>query len=341
MAIFSLDRRIVTPNVKPWGFEMGGSSITVQSGSLTLTSGTTDVVVDDLDLSRSFVIFSAAGKLAADGQEATAEIIDTTTLRFTRYATTGDLTIEWFVVTDSRASVQRGTVDFASGDTVKTQSINSINQGKSFIICSNRTNQDADSNAHQGLFIGYFNTDSQISLERLVSGAESVVAYQVVTIPDAVVQSGVVTLTVTSDTETISEVTTENSFIVGGNTSSTYAVGGRHVRMKLTNSTTVTLNRTNTGDTVKIAYYVIDCPRYLVQSVDSGNVDTQTVDVTISQVDLSKTFVVSTSQNDGGGNSIENSKYTSSLTSSTNWRRLKQSSRKLTWVQGYVVEGKS
>ena len=312
--------------------------MTVQKGSTSLSGTTTDVTISSVDISKSYVIFSARNASGANAQYATAQLINGTTLRFTREDNTGTLEIEWFVITDPLATVQRGTTAIGSGNTTETQAISSVDLSKSFITISHRTNESNINNDHRAHYIAKFNSNTEIEFERGESGAAGTVAWEVVTISDAVVQHGVNSVSGSSGNQAITAVDLDHAFVIAPNTTTVSNLESRHVRTSFNSTTQIDFNRVATSGTPKVGWFVVECERYNVQPVTSGNVTTQTVNVSITSVDTDKAFTVGTSQNNGTGTSNANSKYTLSITSATNWRRQKESTNQPTHVDGFVVE---
>ena len=314
------------------------AQVSVQSANFTMTTASHDITIDEINPANTFIRHTARVAGGNHVQDVTVEIIDSTTLRFTRYSAASNVFIEWMVIEDSAAQVQRGTTTVATGESIVTQAIDSVDLSQTFLNVTSRTNNSADGNVHQGMYAGYFSAADEITFERLTSGSESIVAWEVVTISDAEVQSGTTTLSGTSQDISLDEVELDNTFVSITSSANSSALQQRHVLADTVNSDTLRLERTNGTNSVLVSWHVVTVPRYAVQKVDSGYVSTQTIDQTIDEVDLGVTWIVGSSRNAGTGTSNSNSKYTTSLPNATTWRRVKQSTSQNTQVIGYVIE---
>ncbi len=103
-----------------------GSGAAVQRGSVTLTAGnaTLDETLTTVDLTRSFVFAQTkmnSNNFSLDQRRMiTPELVNATTLRFTRAATGTDIDIEWQVVELDAASVQSGAARLPAGPAAAT-----------------------------------------------------------------------------------------------------------------------------------------------------------------------------------------------------------------------------
>ena len=266
------------------------------------------------------------------------ELVDSTTLRLTRYNAAANVIVEWQVIEDAEATVQRGTTTMATSDTSTTTAVTTIDQSNTFILLSHQTNQAAN-NYEQSLLTTYFSADDEVTFERQTSGSEQIIAWEIVTISDASVQSGSSTLTAadSATTTNITAVDTTSAFVVAFNNSSVNQLDHRHVQVSLTDSTTVNIERTAASGVTTVNWFVVEVPRYEVQAVNSGNVSTQTVDVTISAVSTTSSWTIGSHENGGTGTNNGNSKYTIALADETTWRRTKQTTSQNTHVAGYVI----
>lgn len=314
--------------------------VNVQSGSVAMNGVTVvDVTIDSVDLDSTFVHFTLNGTFGPDLTEVMAEFVDATTLRFTRVSDTNNITIQWFVVEDTAQTVQRGVVEVGSSDATVTVGIEEVNLAKSFILMSNRTNESSQDNHNRALYTAVFSAADELRFDRSATGATSTIAWQVVTIPDAFVQSGIESVGGSVDNITLSPVATSSTFVVTHTAANSSGLAYHRVQASLTSTTNLELRRIGVDTTVATtSWFVIEVPRYRVQQVESDYLTTTTVDVTIDAVDRARTWTIGSSRNSGTGGTQANRRYTLSFPNDTTWRRQKQTSSQNTNVVGYIIE---
>jgi len=163
------------------------SGVTVQSGiANTATAADVSVTLSPaVDPNSSFVLLN--GVLASGGgwgnnDFARGELTSGTTLDI-RNAVSGE-TISWQVVTMAGATVQRGSVAFASGDTLKTVPVTSLPSGS--ILLDSYTSDNTTSVAASELMLqGRFSNSSTIELKRAAGGTNLDVSWEAISLPFA------------------------------------------------------------------------------------------------------------------------------------------------------------
>jgi hypothetical protein len=302
-------------------------TVSVQSGRASVggTASTIDVTISAVDTSNTWLRHSTDldSSHASSRFDFTAELINSTTIRFTRGLGNVAAAIEWFAITDSNATVQRGTISFSTSENNKTATISAVDLTKSFIAITSRSGTGS-TNINVSMFSAEFDNSTTIRCIRQNTATECVVSYEVVTISDAVVQSGFRTLSgSTQSAESLSTVSLANTFAIISNSAASNVVGRALVCADFTTSSTLRLQKGVGTSAVGIGWFVVSCPRYSVQLADSGYVTTQTVNTSISSVDLSKTFLVGTARASTTSTSSTNSRSQWFLSSATNVRRVR------------------
>jgi hypothetical protein len=274
-------------------------AVSVQSGRASVggTASTIDVTISAVDTSNTWIKRTTVlgGNSSPARQNFTAELINSTTIRFTRGLANIAGEISWFAISDSNATVQRGTVSFASGEDDKTATISSVDLTKSFIAITVRT--DSGANANLSYFTAVFENATTIRLRRQTTGASSVVSWEVVTISDAVVQAGFREFSgATQATESITAVDLATTFVIAHHSGASNIHGRNLVATDFSASNTLRFRKGVATSAVAVGWFVVSCPRYSVQLADSGYVTTQTVNNTISSVDLTRSWLTTTAR---------------------------------------------
>ncbi len=271
----------------------------VQSGSATIADGNTSTTatVTAVDLSKSFLVFSLTGSdTNPNNLQVSGQITATTTLTFTRVGTSGAVSINWYVAEfTSGATVQRGTLTPMTG-TTHNVTISSVDLAKAVPIISYAK---AGSTFGEDDFVkAKLTSATNLELTR-VGGADGTVEWQVVEFTNAAVQSGDVAFGAgeSSKTDTLTAVDTAKSWLVHSYSSASGTsadIGQKLVRGVVTNTTTLTFDRDNTGQTADLTWYLVeftDATSVQHASEPFGAGETQR-DVTITAVDLTRTFAI-------------------------------------------------
>ena len=277
----------------------------VQSGSVTFatTDTTKTATITAVVLSKSFVVFGVSLDENDPGAGSiTAQLTATTTVTFQRLGTaTNSLTVHWYVAEfTSGVTVQRGSV--TSPGASENVTLTAVDTARSFPLVSNSSSGSTyDAND----FVRAEITTSTNLLLTMDNGGETgdVIEWQVVEYLDAEVQTGNLSFLTTdsSKTDTITSVDTSKSWLIfnyktdGGTTAN---IGQRLVRGVITNATTLTFDRSNTGQTLDLTYYLIefeDATTVAKGQHTFGTSDTS-VNKTISITDTSRAIATA-----GGG----------------------------------------
>lgn len=307
--------------------------VKVQSGNTSLGGTSIDVTIEAVNLTHAWVRMTSRVDADAGSHDVSAVLIDSTTLRLMREASSGTVEISWFVIEDSEATVIRGQKTF-SGLT-DTVTISAVDLSKSFISITNRS---TGSPMNSGYVNASFTNNTTIRLEREDSTGDSIVEWQVITISNATVQAGLTTVTGTSATPSISVVDLVSSFLILHRSSDGENLHRSHIQGRITTTTQVALSRQDSTGQCTVGWFVVSCPRYRVQVADSGNTSTQNVDTTIQSVDLTRSFLTTSWENSGPGTLNNNGRARVRFLNDTTVRREKQATRQNTWANTFAIE---
>jgi hypothetical protein len=309
--------------------------VNVQSGRANLTGTSLDITLDEVVQENTWVRLTTRIGANADAHDVTGRIIDSTTLRLQRESDAGTNDVAWFVVEDSEATVQRGEFAFPSGSNDETISISTVDLSKSFIAITVRSE---GGNMNIGYVTAVFDDDSTIRLRRQATGHIVHVSWEVVTISDATVQSGYTELSGTSVDESITAVDLAHSFILAHRSADAQNLHRSHARSRFGSSSQVAIDRGNADGSMFIGWFVVECDRYTVQRADSGNTTITPVNIPIDPVDLTQSWLTSSSRNGGGATSNANARYNVYFDGNDTVVRQKQSASQTTWVETFVIE---
>ena len=280
---------------------------TVQSGTATIGGGstTTTATITAVAMSRAFLVFSTTLNDSNPlNTEVRGEITDPTTVTFTRFGTTGAVTIKWSVVEyASGVTVQRGTTASLTS-TTNSIPIASVNTAKAFPIIS--YSQDGTTHAGNDFYKAKLTSSTNLDVSVAVAGT-AIVSWQVVEFTNATVQSGDVSFLTTdaSKTATVTSVNTSKSWLVFTHTSddgTTTNIGQKLVRGQMTNATTLTFDRVSTGQAINLTWYLVEfTDNHVVQKGSQAFTTSETQkDVTIASVATANSFAVGGSLIAGG-----------------------------------------
>ncbi|MEM7184721.1 MAG: hypothetical protein AAF518_27750 [Spirochaetota bacterium] len=151
------------------------SSSTVQSGEVTLASGSTsvDASISSVDLTKSFLFFNYSGSSNINGVERSlytrGYYNDSSTLRFERTNSSEDVYISYFAVSLSSGtdSIESGSTSVGSSDTSVNQAISTVDLDQSLVIISNDTTGAGSANQDSGTYyVETSSTNSQLTFSR-------------------------------------------------------------------------------------------------------------------------------------------------------------------------------
>jgi hypothetical protein len=290
----------------------------VQSGSTTSTAnGVKTVTITSVDPTKAFLLFSTRHDLNRPvGSEVAGRIASATTLEFNRgtdEASPVTITIEWSVVEyDCGVAVQRGAaVPSAATTNVTIAAVNSV--AAAFVTWSKVPNPADTTWGGNDPLVGELTSTTNLQLRHDVSAPSATVYWQVVEFTDPTkinVQKGSTSLTgaATSTTATLgTAVTTSRTFVLAGarRPDGGVDIGSGMVRATLTNSTTITFDRSVAN------YNVTEISWQAVELMDGSAVQsgaatlasgTASTTATITAVDLAKTTSFLSTQTNGGQN---------------------------------------
>ena len=317
----------------------------VQTGTATIAAGaaSTTATLTSVDTTKTFLVF---GTSFDDGPPPNAtpscshtsgQITNATTLTFAREGTTGcpAITVKWYVAEFlSGVSVQRGSVVNSTVASLNV-ALTAVNIARGFPIVSLRV---TGSNFNCDDFIKAkitTTTNLQLSAGCTPGGVTQNIEWQVVEYTGATAHTGDVSFTAgqSSRTATISSVVTSQSWLFYNyNTvtqGTTLDIGQKLVRGAITNATTLTFDRNNTGEPLDLTWYLVefgDGTKVQHNSQSFTSAETQK-DVTINSVATSSSIATAGGSYMRGGRSPYSTDdnpgvgwFTLDLTSATNLR---------------------
>lgn len=305
----------------------------IQKGTTTITAGSsiTSVTIDPVDLTSSVLMFSVRGDDASPENIVVAGYMaDSSTFELRRSATTGVVTVDWSVLTfESGVTVQHGHTGMSSV-TQQDVSIGSVDLTRTFPLVSWFA---GGAGFDGGDFVGAQLTSATNLRLSAVNATSRDVYYQIVSYNDAEVQRGTVALgsAASSATAAVGPVDTTKSWLTYTMTSATGTaadIGQKLIRGRVTNATTLTFDRSSTGQAVDVQWHLVEfTDDTLVQSGSSafGTGTTQN-DVAITAVDPARSVATGGYLGYGGSSSYTANDnpgvgwFTTRLTSATNMR---------------------
>jgi hypothetical protein len=245
--------------------------MSLQSGTVTVSGGVASVVTlpTAVNMTKAFVVFGTTESTAdpLDGQ-VSGQLTTPTTVTFRQAGGTASVTVKYYVAEfASGVSVQRGSIDIATGNVFNVTLGTPVDTTKSFPLISYRS---AGTNFNCNDFVrAKLTTGANLQLSSDVTNcgvvATSVVEWQVVQYQDASVRSGDVAFAAGSTVQTANlapGVNTAKSWLVysyEGTPDATPNVGLYLVRGLVTNPTTLTFDRSNSGTvSLTLTWYLIE-----------------------------------------------------------------------------------
>ncbi len=248
-------------------FMTGTSQIlpAVKSGSVTLLSGSQSatVTIAPVDITKAFLVFGMSFNDANPGfSQVTGQITNATTLTFRRSSGTSApaVTVKWYVAEFlSGVSVQRGST--AMDAATKNIPLTAVDTARSFPIITYRNSGSSYTNDDFVKAKITSSTNLELSIDLPV--AAGIVEWQVIEFADSQVQSGSVSFGATDSvkTATMSAVDTGKSWLIytyKTATGTTANIGQKLVQGLISNGTTVTFDRANTGQAMDLTWYLVE-----------------------------------------------------------------------------------
>ncbi|MDH5293369.1 MAG: cadherin-like domain-containing protein, partial [Acidimicrobiia bacterium] len=270
----------------------------IQKGTATLAGGSSSVTatIAAVDPTRAFLTFSVRGSDAnPDNLWVRGTLTNATTVTFTRPGTTGTVTIEWSVVEfASGVTVQRGSQTLTG--TTTDVPISAVDLGRSFPIVSMTATGTQFSQNDFARATLTSPTNLRLSIPEIVT---NVVSWQVVTYNDSSVQSGSVAFAAgdVSRSATVTAVDPTKAWLlytIDTAAGTTANIGQKMIRGMVTNGTTLTFDRSSTGQTMNVTWHLVeftDATQVQHANVAFASSDT-TNNVTITSVDPARSIGV-------------------------------------------------
>lgn len=323
---------------------LGASAAVLKSiqTNATVVTTLTDVVITAVNMSRTFVICQGdtGGSNSNATVRVTCELTSSTNLRITPGNTVAAETVRWHVVEFySGVSVQRGLTSLGSAATANA-SLAAVDLSKSLVLTTERADDANASRDERWTVAAELTGTTNLQLSRNETGVVAegpVVAWQVIQIESASVQSGTTTIAAAQTVATASlanMVDTGRTFVVF----SSKGGGGidgveRHYRItgQLTAATTLTFTRAFQDG---IAAKQVDIAWFAVQMTDGTLVQrglagpsgtgagSDTLNATLSTgVDTTRSIPLISVRGDAGSSAdsdLDDTSWKARLTSSTN-----------------------
>jgi CSLREA domain-containing protein len=269
----------------------------IQKGVRTLPTGSTTVTVEiePVDPDKAFLQFSVRGSGdAPSNMSLTGQLTDADTVTFARAGTAGDVVIDWAVVEFvSGVRVQRGG---GSAEALNNDfPITSVDTSRSFPIISHRENGSVYD--HDDFVRGHLTSSTNLRVIGPGGGVGNHVEWQVVEYNDASVHTGTVSMAsgATSATATLPTFDTSQAWLLytySTESGTATNIGQKLVRGLVTNSTTLTFDRANTGTAIEVRYHLVEFTDATSVQHGSANLATAaaTANVTIATVDPARSI---------------------------------------------------
>lgn len=301
----------------------------VQSGTITMNPASRAVALTAVDTARSFVLCHHRSNDGDPDQRVTCVLTNATTLTITSsQANAGDV-VQWYVVEfTSGIAVQRGVANFASGTATVNVTLNpAVDLARSFVLVSEQIGSGNEGLDERWATRARLSATNNLELTRGETGDLTTIAWQVIEIEDAVVQSGLTTLAngSTTVTATIGAVDVTRTFLVFNRRAGN--AGGREgryqVRGELTNATTLTFTRAVGTTAMDIAWFAVTLNDGTVVQRGAATAVTGTTTVNVAlapAIVLNRSFpIISVSGGSGGSsNQQDDTSFTHALTTTTN-----------------------
>jgi len=263
-------------------FEVSGAAgVNVERGVISLTNSTLSsetTLTAPVDVGRAFVIASVRSDQDFPVYSlAKVELTDEVSGQWTKVKATRntggtgyDCYVEWQVISGSGLTVQTGEKVFTNDNTSETVPITSIDTTKAFIVLSNTA---TSANASRSFIRAKINSATEIQFDRGDSGATPAIRWWVVEWNGATVESGTSSLTGTTVTPTITEVTlAESVLFYNYYTDTTYYPSRGMVRGRFTSTTEAEFARGSSDDSCEVSYFVVSHSNFATQSAGTNEI---------------------------------------------------------------------
>ncbi len=237
-----------------------------QSGTKAPASASDLIAINPVLLSESFVTCSRrSGSSAPSLSLARCQLMNGSTLRIASDGVDTSAVTAWSVVQVPGAVVQRGTATFASTDLILNVAISAVDRTRSFALVTTSSNQSGVDNDERSNAMIELSTDTNVQLSRGSIGAEATVDFQVIQFPVTNVQSGVVTLSLGTASQSASLPTTvdlSRSFVVHSTLIGQDVDGAEAVYMvgSSLSSNDITFTRKASDEVVQVSWFAVELP---------------------------------------------------------------------------------
>lgn len=272
----------------------------VQSGEFNMTVLAQNITIDPVNMSNTFVIVSSRSQ-GSEGNvlQIMAELINSTVIEFSKFSTE-DTMVVYQVIENPDFTVQRGTKAYATTDANLSIPITAINNSNTFPIVSGKLNSATASQTVRGYWQTSLNASAILNLTRGTTGSNGTVAWQVITWRGTTVVWGELKLVNLDYDENITlanAVNLSNTFLISDRKSTGTFTGQNQIRVFFANSTLINFDRGNSSNIADISYYIISEPNIAVQrGLTNYTTNALAVNATLTSVNVSRTFAVSTLQ---------------------------------------------
>ncbi len=256
-----------------WSFSAGAAVLkSVQTGTTPMNPAVQSVPITAVNTATTFVICQndTGGTGSNATTLATCELNSAITLTITTNVADAALTVRWYVVEFlSGVSVQRGLTPLAGGTlTAAPPALNpAVNLAHSFVLITQNISTASQTIDERWTARAQLTTTTNLQLTRNQGGSTVNVAWQVIQINAAAVQSGIISIGQAATVSTVvlpAAVDTTRTFLVFSRSAGTNSGGAEtyyQTTGEITNGTTLTFTRAfqdNTAGTqVDIVWYVV------------------------------------------------------------------------------------
>ena len=321
----------------------------VQAGTTTMNPVTQTIVLTAVDPARSFVLCHNRTNDGASRSRVSCELTNATTLTITAGVANAANVVQWYVVEyTSGIAVQRGLANFAATTGTVNVALNpAVNLARTFVLISERIADINQTSDERWTIRARLSATNNLELTRNEIGTAVSVAWQVIQIQDAAVQSGLITINngAAAATAAITAVDTTKTFVVFTRRAAAATNGreGRYqVRGELTNATTLTFTRAGTSDAVEIAWFAVTLNdgTTVQRGVATAAAGAAQVDAALAPaIVLNRSFpIISVSGGENGNNGrLDDTSLTDVFTSTTNLRLQRVNTAVITSTAWFVV----
>jgi hypothetical protein len=314
----------------------------VSRGSVTLFDGSSEVNVSFTPqvVSKAFLLFSVRSANSGPSQIQVLGELMSDKINFRRYSTSGDTYIEWEVVESPDVYVQRDSVDFGTGSSLETGSIESVNLTESFAIVSGRLNTGTASQNVEGFWTVDYDSATQLGFSRGTTGSSGELHFQSVEWDDSFVQSDYLTGSGANFSDTLSSsVNVSRSFLLfSREVSGATNLEDTSFRGYFVGDDKVEFFKNGGAVSYGVSYFVVENNRFRTQTGETSVTGSAVVNATINSVNLSTSFNLGSWDSTGGGTTFSNRFLTHKIGNETTLNFQKETASQTQVVNWFVIE---